>query len=159
MTGKIAKQHWVDIIPPFRRINGRKYDYPKTEAEWVRECKKAIAYRRKRFEAISSGGKIPIPPPNYYYSSLLVLPTQMKKREKRLEHRAILEKKGLIKKGQHVHHVDGVYDLKHAKVMDDDNHYETHAKRRKACREQSKDGSCNSKRTIAALIHANQSWD
>ncbi len=153
---KLPEQRWVDIIPPFRIIKGRKYDYPKTEAEWIRECKKAIQYRRKRFEAIKSGGRIP--PVNYYYTSLLVLPTRFEKQKKRLAHRAILEKKGLVRKGQHVHHVDGKYDLAHARPMSRAEHVRTHARRRAAVRATHKDGSFHSAHSLANFIGQNREW-
>jgi hypothetical protein len=117
-------------IPPFQKIEGTKYSYPKNKTEWVRECKKAIEYRKRTYAALCAGR--PPPPKNYYYERLLRSKQQQKRDVLRHKHRKILIKRGVIKHGDHVHvhHRDGKFALKHCEVVDVDTHKRIHAVRK-----------------------------
>ena len=118
-------------IPPFRLIQGRKYDYPTNERDWMTECKKAIEYKRATYDALCSG-KTP-PPVNHYYNLLLKSAEQRRKMELRVKHREELERRGVIEEGsdKEVHHRNGVYDLEHAEVLTHRQHVAVHRNKNK----------------------------
>ena len=122
------------VVPPFREMSGRKYDYPKNETQWKKECKKAITYQKKRWKAIcesKSNNNVSVPPRDYYYESLLIKPKQVVKKKLRYEHREELKDQGKIpkknSKDYHVHHIDGKFtSSKNTKVVHVDDHKEIH---------------------------------